>query len=293
MKKIGKAIGIIIAGLLAILLIAFGIIFGISSSRLQKRYPATTGTEQFSLPTDPASIEEGKRLYISRGCVDCHGDNLAGKVFAEDPAIGRFAGSNLTLETNAFGIARAIRRGIGTDGRSLIFMPATDYQGLSDEDTARIISFIKSRPKMDQPSIPQSVGPVGRLLFVFGKLPLLASAEQISDQNKPPKRIQPTITIEFGHYISESCTGCHGSNLSGGPIPGAPPEWPPAQSITGEALSKWNERQFISAIRTGKRPDGSIMKAPMPWENFAHMSDIELQALWLYLKTTPKEGKKL
>ncbi|EQA36901.1 cytochrome C [Leptospira inadai serovar Lyme str. 10] len=289
MRKIGKSIGLILAGLLSILLVAFGIVYAISSGRMQKRYSQATGSEQLSLPIDPASIEEGKRLYISRGCVDCHGDNLAGKIFVDDPAIGRFAGSNLTLDMNAFGFARAIRRGIGADGRSLIFMPATDYRGLSDEDTARIISFIKSRPKVDQPSIEQSVGPIGRLLFVLGKLPLLVSAEQISDQSAPPKRIQPAMTIEFGRYISDSCTGCHGSELLGGPIPGAPPEWPPAQNITGQALSKWNEQQFISAIRTGKRPDGSIMKAPMPWENFAHMSDIELKALWLYLKTTPKK----
>ncbi|EPG73255.1 cytochrome C [Leptospira fainei serovar Hurstbridge str. BUT 6] len=287
MKKIGKGIGVFVGGILAILLISFGFVYLLSSNRMQKRYSAATGSEQFTIPTDPASIEEGKRLYFSRGCVDCHGKNLAGNIFVDDPAIGRFAGSNLTRETNTFGFARAIRRGIGVDGRSLIFMPSTDYSGLSDEDTGRIISFIKSQPKVDQPSIRQNVGPIGRLLFVLGKLPILVAAELISDENKAPERVHPAVSIEYGHYISESCTGCHGSDLSGGPIPGAPPEWPPAQSITGKALSKWNEQQFIQAIKTGKRPDGSTMKAPMPWENFAYMNDTELKALWLYLKSTP------
>ena len=51
-------------------------------------------------------------------------------------------------------------------------------------------------------------------------------------------------------------------------------------------LSKWSEQDFITAIRTAKRPDGSELNPVMP-RGFGGMDDIELKALWAFFKSLP------
>jgi len=40
-------------------------------------------------------------------------------------------------------------------------------------------------------------------------------------------------------------------------------------------------------MRTGVRPDGNTMKEPMPWQNLSKMTDVEIKAMWAYLRTVP------
>ncbi|TGL59390.1 cytochrome c [Leptospira ognonensis] len=243
-----------------------------------------------NIPNSSAEIAEGKRLFISRGCTDCHGKDLAGVTFINDPAIGTFSGSNLTsgeggisssLEAKDF--ERAIRHGVGSDGRALLFMPATDFHLMTDEDLGRIIAFIKSSPPVDKKSVPIVVGPLGRFLYSIGKMPHLITAELINHDEKLPSKLTPEVSVAYGKYIATTCTGCHGEKLLGGSIPGAPPEWPLAQNITSQGIGKWSESEFIAAMRTGKRPNGTEMLPPMPWQNFSYMTDTELKSLRLYL----------
>ena len=288
MKKIIKRALLVIVLFIA----AFAaFVFFKSRSRFGKTY--TIAEHKLAVPTSAADIAEGKRLYVARGCVDCHGSDLSGATFLDAGPIGKYTGSNLSkgkggaasrLTDSEF--ERAIRHGVAKSGKPLIFMPSTDFTGMSDEDTGRLVAYIRSAPAVDKASPRQKIGPLARVLFVLGKMPLLASAEQIDHSAKRPEKIQPAVSKEYGHYIAQTCTGCHGHNLAGGPIPGAPPEWPHAQPITAKALAKWDEAQFISAIKTGKRPDGSEIRFPMPWKNFAQMTDTELKALWLYLKSS-------
>ena len=64
-----------------------------------------------------------------------------------------------------------------------------------------------------------------------------------------------------------------------------PPSTPKASDIrpTG-AIAKWSEEDFVRTLRTGTRPDDTQLKAPMPWQAIAQMSDTEMKALYLYLK---------
>lgn len=48
---------------------------------------------------------------------------------------------------------------------------------------------------------------------------------------------------------------------------------------------RYDEAKFIQAIRTGKKPEGEPLLPPMPWENYAKMTDSDLKAIWAYLKT--------
>jgi hypothetical protein len=52
-------------------------------------------------------------------------------------------------------------------------------------------------------------------------------------------------------------------------------------------IGSWTEDDIIKAIRTGQRPDGSPLLPPMPWPNFAHLTDEDARALAVYLKSIP------
>lgn len=49
---------------------------------------------------------------------------------------------------------------------------------------------------------------------------------------------------------------------------------------------KYNKEQFIRAVKSGVRPDGSILKQPMFPRPM--LSDREVGAIYMYLKTIPK-----
>jgi hypothetical protein len=44
--------------------------------------------------------------------------------------------------------------------------------------------------------------------------------------------------------------------------------------------------QFSAMMRSGKRPDGSSIQV-MPFESLSKMDDVDLPALYAYLKTLP------
>jgi hypothetical protein len=52
-------------------------------------------------------------------------------------------------------------------------------------------------------------------------------------------------------------------------------------------IGAWTEADFVRAMRVGKRPDGSAINTFMPWEIFRGMTDDELNAIWLYLRSVP------
>ena len=53
-------------------------------------------------------------------------------------------------------------------------------------------------------------------------------------------------------------------------------------------LGSWNEAMFIKALRTGKHQgEGRPILPPMPYFNFAKMTDDDLKAVWAFLQTLP------
>ena len=82
------------------------------------------------------------------------------------------------------------------------------------------------------------------------------------------------------------CKGCHGPTLSGGPIPGTPPEWKPAANLTPTGIGHYTEKDFFAALREGKRPSGTTIDTtymPVRWTKL--MTDDETRAVFMYLKT--------
>lgn len=53
-------------------------------------------------------------------------------------------------------------------------------------------------------------------------------------------------------------------------------------------LGSWTEAMFIKTLRLGKHMgEGRPILPPMPWENFAKLSDADLKAIFAYLKSLP------
>lgn len=98
-------------------------------------------------------------------------------------------------------------------------------------------------------------------------------------------------TVEHGAYVAQMCIGCHGPGLSGGRIPGTPPNWPPAANLTpgsGSSMGVYDTlEKFAAMMRNGKRPDGSDVSKVMPFESLKKMTDVDLHAVHRYLQTLP------
>ncbi len=52
-------------------------------------------------------------------------------------------------------------------------------------------------------------------------------------------------------------------------------------------LGKWTEKEIVTALTTGVRPDGRILAPIMPWRSFAHLTPDDAGAIAAYLKSLP------
>lgn len=283
----------LVALVLFLLSLTAATIYAVTEMWLGENY--RVAVQPVAIPTDPAAIAEGRRLAVTRGCVDCHGQDLGGKAVIDDLAVGTVHGANLTSGRGGvaglyddLALQRAIRHGVGADGRPLVLMPSREYFPMSDTDLGRLIAYIRSLPPVDRVPEPISVGPLGRLLLVIGETKL--AARTINHKASRPPAPEPGPTVEYGAYLAEGCTGCHGETFSGGRIPGTPPEWPAAANITPDTesgIGKWRQEDFEKAMRQGVRPEGSTIDPVMPWQQFAELTDDEIESLWRYLRTLP------
>lgn len=53
-------------------------------------------------------------------------------------------------------------------------------------------------------------------------------------------------------------------------------------------LGSWTEEMFVKTIRTGKHMgEGRMILPPMPWQEYAKMTDEDLKAVFAYLQSIP------
>jgi mono/diheme cytochrome c family protein len=290
-----RRIGMFLGALFALVLVLAGVVFLVSENRLSRKYEITPASIEIS--DDQASLERGEYLLTAlTGCQDCHGHDLGGKVFIDDPLIGAVYGSNLTPgqgSKTAFysdsDWVRSIRHGVDPDGRVLFAMPSQDFANLNPADLAAVITYLKNLPPVDRQMPESKAGPLSRLLLVAGLFP--PPAAEIIDHDSPlPGLIEPGPTAEYGEYLaSVACINCHRSDLTGGTIPGVPPDWPPAPNLSlGSSMSTWSEAEFIQVMRSGATPDKRMLNpAYMPWSVFMNQTDSDLQALYTYIQSMP------
>ena len=242
----------------------------------------------------PEAIERGKYLFESRGCGECHGGNGAGRVFADDgkslklksPNITRGPGGVVASYTEVDWV-RAIRHGVKPDGRPLLVMPCEDYNRLTDADLAALVAYTRQLPPVEGTAAEFKLPLIFKALYVAGAVK--DAPERIDHSLPPAKPVAEAINVEHGAYVANMCIGCHGAKLTGGKIPGGPPDWPAAADLTSASAVMKNyesAEKFKTMFRTGKATDGRALQV-MPFPSLKQMNDTDVEALYLYLKSLP------
>ena len=185
---------------------------------------------------------------------------------------------------------RAIRHGVGHDGRSLFLMPSVVFQNLSAADVGAIIAYVKSVPPVDRELPPLSLGPVARGLIATDKVPFFSAA--LIDHSQARARRRAGRRVRRPSSGTTSCTPRGAPSATARRSRAArsttgDPSWPPAANLTPTGLKAYDEAAFFTALRTGVRPGGAKINDAMPWRWTREMTDDEIRAVWLYLKTVP------
>lgn len=291
MRRFFKYAGIAFGSLIALFLIILGVVFLITETHWKQTHELVT--EHVEVSDDPEVLAHGKHVFTIRGCVDCHGDNLGGAIFQENGTVGRWVASNLTSGEGGLGrdytdedFVRAIRRGVRKDGRSVLFMPSYEYNLINKKDMSALVSYIRHSEPVDNVMPESKVGLPIRFIYMLDKDFHLFPA-RVVDHSVPLPEHEPANILEQGEYLAATCVGCHGANLSGGKIPGVPPDWPEAPNLTpAGGLTAWTEADFFAAMRNGVTPDGRQLQAEfMPYPAIGQMTDDELHSLFAYLKS--------
>ena len=255
-----------------------------------------------------ASAARGE--YIVRNvavCGSCHAADeknpdgaLSGGREFRDWRIGVARASNLTADaTTGLGswseaeIVRALRNGESKDGRLLApVMPYGWFIEMSDDDAFAVARYLKSLPPVNNrvTQNPNIVFKIGKLLFLRPKAGVSSSA--------PPR----AATAEYGSYLSQHvglCADCHTQRTGIRSEPDRtrlfagmdhPPSGFPAKpsNLTPDiptGIGRWSESDFIQTLRTGTDPGGVTMKPFMPWRQIGRMTDEDLRAMYLFLRT--------
>jgi mono/diheme cytochrome c family protein len=257
-----------------------------------------------------ARLERGR--YLVEGvahCFQCHsevnwetpgaqpkaGRRGAGTIFVED-GMEWLVAPNITpdAETGAGTwtdehFARAIREGIGHDGRRLFpMMPYMNFRQMSVEDLASVVVYVRSLdpvrnvvPKTMIPEVLKSMLPPHQA--ITGPV----SGPDMSD------------AIARGKYLVTmgNCMSCHTPmNKQGQPLMqlafagGMRFKGPwgevTSANITPDAsgISYYDEALFVKTLRTGQ-VGARKLNSVMPWGYFRNMTDDDLKAIFAYLRT--------
>ncbi len=260
----------------------------------------------------PERLARGKYLAESViPCVDCHSPHDWTQRDASIPPGMKFAGGDMSVlkglpgrvvapnltpdpETGAGNwsddaLARAIREGIGHDGRTLFpMMPYEGFRHLPDEDLASIVVYLRSLPAVRNP-LPKTeiIFPV-KYLIRSAPQPITAPVP-VPDLSSPVKRGAFLVTVAVCgdcHTPQEKGQALAGMELGGGAVFEGPWGRVASMNLTPDAsgIPYYNESLFVEAIRTGyvkARPLNQIM----PWFVYRNMTDEDLKAIFAYLKT--------
>lgn len=304
LKRIGQGLGII--------LLLIGGFCG---------YVALTPPRSYDPPVTPDIHVDVTETRINRGeaiahlqCLSCHADNnnqLTGKRLEDLPALfGNVYSRNITQDKEK-GIGNwtdgqliyFLRTGLRPDGTT-VFMP--QYGLMADEDIKSVIAWLRSDRFPVRPS--KTEAPPSEYSFV-AKMLSWTIMKPGTYPEQPISLPDSSNTVALGRYISTAvadCYGCHSADYldldgknpertkgyfgggskftdeSGKPILSA--------NITFDETTgigkKYTKEQFIQTIKTGVRPDGSVLRYPMMPR--PTMTDAEVAAIYDYLKTVPR-----
>jgi mono/diheme cytochrome c family protein len=282
--------------------------------------PIARPVRELRAPHDSTSIARGEYLYQrAMLCWTCHGSNgsrdknepqAGGRQFDLrniGPGFGIVWASNLTPDAETgIGTAtdgelvRAIREGI--DHRRKLIFPVMAYQfyhDLADDDALAIVAYLRTLRPVRRAVPARQLSFAAKSLIAFGMIKPEAPVTTVITAPAPG------VTVEYGRYVAwhaSGCAECHTprfpengqldrTRLMGGGLFPYPEEGfsTTAPNLTPDeatGIGKWTETQFLTALRTGVRPNGTVMVPFMPWPIYASWNDEDLRAVWLYLRSS-------
>jgi mono/diheme cytochrome c family protein len=256
----------------------------------------------------PERLERGRYLAVARhGCVFCHSerdwkapgapplpDRLGAGVVWEAEGMPWLTAPNITPDPETGigkvsddAVARAIREGIGFDGRALFnLMPYQEFRRIPDEDLAAIVVYLRSLPPLRNP-LPKSRLPFPLPLVLRGVPEPVEAPVPAPDLSTPEKR---------GEYVlrTSACHHCHtpmkngrlemALDMAGGnPFPSAQGTIAATNlTLDSTGLANWDEATFVAVMKTGKF---GTLHALMPWAAYSRMDEADLAAMFAYLRT--------
>jgi cytochrome c553 len=287
-KRVLKWIGIALGSIVALILVAVGVLYAIAGSKLKAKKDFITEAA-LTIPTDSVSLVRGEHLLRALPCGECHGADLGGSVFADAGPFALLVGPNLTSGQGGrrppladVEWERAIRHGVRRDSTSLFIMPSDVFHAIADSDMAAMIAYLKQLPPVDRELPPLKVRLVGRIVLALGQVPLAADT---TPKTAHVAAVDTTPGPAYGQYLATiaGCQGCHGPSFSGAPAS----DVPQASNLTPTGIGHYDEAAFMRAMREGKKPGGTDIDEFMPWKSFRHFTDSELRSLWQFLQTLP------
>jgi mono/diheme cytochrome c family protein len=260
-------------------------------------------------PDRAALLARGASLTESIvACGNCHtpkgpqgelpGLALAGGLIIEEPGAFRAVVPNITPDPESgigrwsdAEIGRAIRDGVRPDG-SLIGppMPIELYRGISDDDLAAIVAYLRSVPAVRNP-VP------GRSTYA---MPLPPSYGPPVERVAGPPAGDP---VARGAYLAGPlghCIECHTPMAANGQRDwartgaGGPPLTTPfgqvvPRNITPAGIGGWTDAQILRAVTQGIAPDGRRLMPPMGYPYYARMTPGDLADLVAWLRSLPPQ----
>lgn len=237
-----------------------------------------------AIPADKAAIARGQHLAVTRGCTSCHGAHLEGDVFMEGEWGFRAVAANIALlakQENPAALERAIRHGIGHDGRALFSMPSYNFVHMRDGDVADLIAFMRAEPATEHPLPANTLGWKFRWDIARGTddaIPaFLSKVPALSFQS------HPDAAVRRGEYLAmTSCNECHGFGLRGDDPWASPDEKAPDLAIVGS----YEKADFNKLMRTGKAAGNRELRlmSGVARYRFAHWTDEEVDDLYAFLQ---------
>lgn len=251
--------------------------------------------EAVAVPDGADTLAQGERLVMDvAACTGCHGDDLGGQEFINNPAFGVIYTANLTPGEGGAGATfsdedwvRAIRHGLDPDDKPLLVMPAQHFQHISDEDLGAMIAHLKTLEPVDNVWPEPKFGPLGYIFLL--QEPIVLPASLLDHDAPSPAAIEPGVTAEYGAYLVElgTCADCHGKELNGSP-PDPGMNIPSANLTPKGELVGWTEEDFAETMRTGVNPAGHELLCPMSdVVDIFDYSDDEVVAIFMYLQSLP------
>lgn len=209
MKRFFKTAGICIVILLVIIAISYGFIANNIKGRASQEYYYSIDT--LMIRQNKESLQRGKHLVAIKGCTDCHGNDLGGKVFLDDPKVGRVSASNLTIgrgglpsDYQVSNWIMALRHGVNKERKALWIMPSQETAMLSREDLASIIAYCMQVKPVNREMPKNKIGPMLNILAFMDKFPLFP-VEKIDHSQKVVESVNNYSPVEMGKYLSVSC----------------------------------------------------------------------------------------